>query len=140
MVRIFRGGVLDERFEGSVVVIGPRPTQMIGLVRGDLFVRDSSVCEITGMVTGNLLAERTGKAILKGLVNKDAKTTGGDLEIYGMVIGNVVNEGGRVYVDKEAHVKGKVVGTVSPTPLPPPEPAKPTAPATPPGPSAPPPG
>jgi len=73
-------------------------------------------------------------------VNKDAKTTGGDLEIYGMVIGNVVNEGGRVYVDKEAHVKGKVVGTVSPTPLPPPEPAKPTAPATPPGPSAPPPG
>ena len=62
MVRIFRGGVLDERFEGGVVVIGPRPTQMIGLVRGDLFVRDASVCEVTGMVTGNCLAERTGKA------------------------------------------------------------------------------
>src|SRR5438876_837107 len=44
MVRIFRGGVLDERFEGSVVVIGPRPTTMTGLVRGDLFVRDNSVC------------------------------------------------------------------------------------------------
>ncbi len=132
MVRIFRGGVLDERFEGSVVVIGPRPTQMIGLVRGDLFVRDSSVCEVTGMVTGNLLAERTGKAILKGLVNKEAKAVGGDLEVYGMVVGNVVNEGGRVYVDKQSLVKGKVIGEVSPAPLPPPAaPPKPAAPAPP---------
>ncbi len=132
MVRIFRGGVLDERFEGSVVVIGPRPTQMIGLVRGDLFVRDSSVCEVTGMVTGNLLAERTGKAVLRGLVHKEAKAVGGDLEVYGMVVGNVVNEGGRVYVDKQALVKGKVVGEVSVAPLPPPAaPAKPAAPAPP---------
>ena len=133
MVRIFRGGVLDERFEGSVVVIGPRPTQMIGLVRGDLFVRDSSVCEITGMVTGNLLAERTGKAVLKGLVHKDAKAAGGDLEVYGMVVGNVVNEGGRIYVDKQSLVKGKVVGEVSTAPLPPPAaPAKPAPPVPPP--------
>src|SRR5437867_5199831 len=81
MVRIFRGGVLDERFEGSVVVIGPRPTTMTGLVRGDLFVRDSSVCDVTGMVSGNLLAERTGKAVLRGLVTKAAKAAGGDLEV-----------------------------------------------------------
>src|SRR3970282_2448914 len=107
MVRIFRGGTLDERFEGSVVVIGPRPTKMTGLVRGDLFVRDNSVTEVVGMVTGNLLAERTGKAILRGLVNKDAKSTGGDLEIYGMVVGNVVNEGGRGYIAKESLLKGK---------------------------------
>jgi len=60
MVRIFRGGVLDERFEGSVVVIGPRPTTMTGLVRGDLFVRDSSVCDVTGMVSGN--SSRSGRA------------------------------------------------------------------------------
>jgi|SRR6266511_2718857 len=130
MVRIFRGGVLDERFEGSVVVIGPRPTQMIGLVRGDLFVRDSSVCEVTGMVTGNLLAERTGKAVLKGLVNKEAKAVGGDLEVYGMVVGNVVNEGGRVYIDKHSLVKGRIVGEVTDAPLPPPAPVpKPATPA-----------
>src|SRR3989304_2577115 len=119
MVRIFRGGVLDERFEGSVVVIGPRPTQMIGLVRGALFVRDSSVCEITGMVTGNLLAERTGKAVLKGLVHKDAKAAGGDLEVYGMVVGNVVNEGGRIYVDKQGLAKGEVLGGGGEETLPP---------------------
>ena len=119
MVRIFRGGVLDERFEGAVVVIGPRPTQMTGLVRGDLFVRDNSVCDVTGMVSGNLLAERTGKAVLKGLVIKACKATGGDLEIYGLVLGDVVNEGGRVYVDKGAVVRGKVVGEMSNAPLPP---------------------
>ncbi len=119
MVRIFRGGVLDERFEGSVVVIGPRPTQMTGLVRGDLFVRDGSTCEVIGMVTGNLLAERTGKAVLKGMVSKSAKATGGDLEVYGLVAGDVVNEGGRVYIDKGSLVKGKVSGAVSDTPLPP---------------------
>jgi cytoskeletal protein CcmA (bactofilin family) len=118
MVRIFRGGVLDERFEGSVVVIGPRPTQMTGLVRGDLFVRDNSVCEVTGMVSGNLLAERTGKAVLRGLVTKACKATGGDLEVYGLVAGDVANEGGRVYIDKGAVVKGRVVGEVSPSPLP----------------------
>jgi len=95
MVRIFRGGVLDERFEGSVVVIGPKPTQMTGLVKGDLFVRDNSTCEVIGMVTGNLVAERTGKAILRGMVGKDVKSVGGDVEIHGMVIGNVANEGGR---------------------------------------------
>src|SRR3989442_3148296 len=139
MVRIFRGGVLDERFEGGVVVIGPRPTQMIGLVRGDLFVRDASVCEVTGMVTGNCLAERTGKVVLKGLVNKDAKAVGGDLEIYGMVVGNVVNEGGRVYVDKASFIKGKVIGEVSNAPLPPPAPAAKTASPAPSPPSPPPP-
>jgi hypothetical protein len=139
MVRIFRGGVLDERFEGGVVVIGPRPTQMIGLVRGDLFVRDASVCEVTGMVTGNCLAERTGKVVLKGLVNKDAKAVGGDLEVYGMVVGNVVNEGGRVYIDKQALVKGKVIGEVRDAPIPPPAPpAKPSTPAPPAPPTAPP--
>ena len=130
MVRIFRGGVLDERFEGSVVVIGPRPTTMTGLVRGDLFVRDSSVCDVTGMVSGNLLAERTGKAVLRGLVTKAAKAAGGDLEVYGMVQGDVVNEGGRLYVDKGAVVRGKVIGQTHPGPLPAPE--KPVTTATPP--------
>ncbi len=123
MVRIFRGGVLDERFEGSVVVIGPRPTQMTGLVRGDLFVRDNSVCEVTGMVSGNLLAERSGKAVLRGLVTKACKATGGDLEVYGLVQGDVVNEGGRVYVDKSAAIRGRIVGETSPAPLPPLPPA-----------------
>ena len=150
MVRIFRGGVLDERFEGSVVVIGPRPTTMTGLVRGDLFVRDSSVCEVTGMVAGNLLAERTGKAVLRGMVTKSAKAVAGDLEVYGLVMGDVINEGGRVYVDKGALVKGRVIGEVASAPLPAPTPApapaaaaKPAAPATPsapPTPPAPPPG
>jgi hypothetical protein len=99
-VRIYRGGTLDERFEGSVVVIGPRPTTMTGLIRGDLFVRDNSVCDVTGMISGNLLAERTGKAVLRGLVTKSCKAVGGDLEVYGLVLGDVMNEGGRIYVDK----------------------------------------
>ena len=119
-VRIFRGGTLDERFEGSVVVIGPRGTQMTGLVRGDLFVRENSVCDIVGMVSGNVLAELKGKAVLKGLVTKSCKAVGGDLEIYGLVLGDAVNEGGRMYVDKSAVVRGKIVGPTSPVPLPPP--------------------
>jgi len=135
MVRIFRGGTLDERFEGSVVVIGPRPTTMTGLVRGDLFVRDNSVCDVTGMVSGNLLAERTGKAILHGLVTKAAKAAGGDMEIYGMVQGDVLNEGGRLFVDKSAVVRGKVIGQTHTGPIPPPEKVA-TPPATPAAPPA----
>jgi len=117
MVRIFRGGVLDERFEGSVVVIGPRPTQMTGLVKGDLFVRDNSTCEIVGMVTGNLVAERTGKAILRGMVAKDVKSTGGDVEIHGMVQGDVVNESGRVFVGPSCLVRGQVKGNTESAPI-----------------------
>lgn len=126
-VRIFRGGTLDERFEGSVVVIGPRGTQMTGLVRGDLFVRDNSVCDVTGMVSGNLLAELKGKAVVKGMVTKSCKAVGGDLEIYGLVLGDAVNEGGRMYVDKGAVVRGRIVGETSPAPLPPPVAAPPAA-------------
>ena len=125
-VRIFRGGTLDERFEGSVVVIGPRSTQMTGLVRGDLFVRENSVCDVTGMVSGNLLAELKGKAVVKGLVTKSCKAVGGDLEIYGLVLGDAVNEGGRMYIDKGAVVRGRIVGATSGAPLPPPSPT-PTA-------------
>ncbi len=117
-VRIFRGGTLDERFEGSVVVIGPRGTQMTGLVRGDLFVRENSVCDVTGMVSGNVLAELKGKAVVRGLVTKSCKATGGDLEIYGLVLGDALNEGGRMYVDKGAVVRGRIVGETSPVPLP----------------------
>lgn len=140
MVRIFRGGVLDERFEGSVVVIGPRPTTMTGLVRGDLFVRDNSVCDVTGMVSGNLLAERTGKAVLHGLVTKAAKAAGGDMEIYGMVQGDVLNEGGRLFVDKSAVVRGKIIGQTHQGPIPAPEKTAtpPVAPAAPPKPTPPP--
>lgn len=142
-VRIFRGGTLDERFEGSVVVIGPRGTQMTGLVRGDLFVRDNSVCDVTGMVSGNLLAELKGKAVVKGMVTKSCKAVGGDLEIYGLVLGDAINEGGRMYIDKGAVVRGKVVGATSTAPLPAPAPTPPAAagpkppappPATPPSP------
>src|SRR2546423_5197321 len=137
MVRIFRGGVLDERFEGSVVVIGPRPTTMTGLVRGDLFVRDNSVWNVTGMVSGNLLEEGTGKALLHGLVTKAAKSAGGDLEIYGMVQGDLINEGGRLFVDKRAVVRGRVVGQTHTGPIPPPEKvAAPPAPPPPPVPTA----
>ena len=91
---------------------------MTGLVRGDLFVRDNSVCEVSGMVSGNLVVERTGKAVLRTLVTKACKATGGDLEVYGLVLGDVVNEGGRIYVDKGAVVRGKVVGETNPAPLP----------------------
>ncbi len=136
-VRIFRGGTLDERFEGSVVVIGPRGTQMTGLVRGDLFVREYSVCDVLGMVSGNVLAELKGKAVVRGLVTKSCKATGGDLEIYGLVLGDALNEGGRMYIDKGAVVRGRIVGETSPVPLPaqpaPPAGAKPpAAPPTPP--------
>ncbi len=132
-VRIFRGGTLDERFEGSVVVIGPRGTQMTGLVRGDLFVRDNSVCDVTGMVSGNLLAELKGKAVVKGMVTKSCKAVGGDLEIYGLVLGDAVNEGGRMYVDKGAVVRGKIVGETSSAPFPAPvAAASPSAPPKPP--------
>ncbi len=137
-VRIYRGGTLDERFEGSVVVIGPRPTTMTGLIRGDLFVRDNSVCDVTGMISGNLLAERTGKAVLRGLVTKSCKAAGGDLEVYGLVLGDVMNEGGRIYVDKGAVVRGRVIGQALEAPIPAPAPA-PATPSVPPAKPPPPP-
>src|SRR3989442_13625576 len=80
------------------------------------------------MVSGNLPAYVTGKAVLYRLFRKAAKAAGGDLEVYGMVQGDVVNEGGRLYVDKGAVVRGKVIGQTHPGPLPPPE--NPVTPAT----------
>ncbi len=90
---------------------------MTGLVKGDLFVRDNSTCAIVGMVTGNLVAERTGKAILRGMVAKDVKTTGGDVEIHGMVQGDVVNESGRIFVGPSCLVRGQVKGNTESAPI-----------------------
>jgi len=117
-VRIFRGGELDEKFVGSVVVLGPRPTNMPGLIRGDLFVREKSLCEMTGFVSGSVLSEATGKVVIKGMVAKDVKAIGGDVEVYGYVVGDVICESGRVYVDPKSLVRGQVKGeTVSTPPI-----------------------
>src|SRR2546430_17729810 len=79
--------------------------------------------------------------LFRSLVTKAAKAAGGDLEVYGLVQGDVVNEGGRLYVDKGAVVRGKVIGQTHTAPLPPPEkpvtpPAAPAPTATAPGPPA----
>src|SRR3989304_8250770 len=86
-VRIFRGGELDEKFVGAVVVLGPRPPHMPGLIRGDLFVREKSFCELTGMVSGSVLSEPTGKVVVRGLVGKDVKAIGGGGGGYGEGVG-----------------------------------------------------
>ena len=116
-VRIFRGGELDEKFVGSVVVLGPRPTHMPGLIRGDLFVREKSFCELTGMVSGSVLSEPTGKVVVRGLVGKDVKAIGGDVEVYGYVVGDVICESGRVYVDAKSLIRGQVRGNTVPEPI-----------------------
>jgi hypothetical protein len=91
---------------------------MIGLVRGDLFVRERSSCEVTGLVTGSLLSENTGKAVLRGMVKKDVKATGGDIEVYGYVMGDVIVEKGKVFIGEGALIRGEVKGeTVSEPPI-----------------------
>ena len=83
------------------------------------------------MVSGSVLSEPTGKVVVRGLVGKDVKAIGGDVEVYGYVVGDVICESGRVYVDAKCLIRGQVRGTTVPAPMIAAAPPAPSAPVRP---------
>lgn len=89
--------VIAERYElwgkitGDVRVVEGAKFYMRGAIYGDLIVEYGGRVHVYGHVGGNLVVYRGAKVVHSGMIS-----------------GNVVNEGGRIYIDRDAKVLGKV--------------------------------
>ena len=94
-----------------------------GKINGDLCLNDNA--EIHGMVTGtitvlsgvtlflyglcgkNLIVEKNAKTIVHGMVSGNIENRGGNLEVYGLVVGRVLEISGITLIDKNALIQNK---------------------------------
>jgi len=79
-------------------------TKLRGQVIGALRVLDCTF-EHYGQITGKLIIEAGANVILHGQVKGDVINNGGNLNVYGMVLGRLFRERGDTYIDKDAYVK-----------------------------------
>jgi predicted acyltransferase (DUF342 family) len=76
---------------GNVKVIERGKLYVRGAIYGNLTVEYGGRCHIFGRVTGHLTVHRGAKVIHSGILG-----------------GDVINEGGRLYIDKSAKIVGKL--------------------------------
>ena len=79
------------KITGDVRVIEGAKFYMRGAIYGDLIVEFGGRVHIYGHVSGNLLVFRGAKVINSGVIS-----------------GNAANDGGRLYIDRDGQVLGKV--------------------------------
>jgi len=79
------------KISGDVRVVDGGKFYMRGMIYGDLIVEYGGRVHIYGHVSGNLVVYRGSKVIVSGIVS-----------------GNATNEGGRLYIDRDGQVLGKI--------------------------------
>jgi cytoskeletal protein CcmA (bactofilin family) len=81
-----------------------------GSVGGDVIVVEGGKFYMRGSIYGNLIVEYGGRVHIFGNITGDLKLARGTKVIHsGMIVGDATNEGGRLYVDATAVIKGKTV-------------------------------
>ncbi len=102
------GGPMRGKIDGDAIAEENKVYNISGMITGNLEVRNNAVVILNGMVVNNLLVYDTSKVTVHGMVCKSIIVDGGDVVIYGMAIGDVVRKRGKVMIDKNAKVMGKV--------------------------------
>jgi predicted acyltransferase (DUF342 family) len=92
---------------GDVVVY--EPFTLWGSVGGDVKVIDGGKLYVRGAIYGKLDVEDGGRVHILGTVTGDLTVhPGAKVIVSGLVGGNAVNLGGRLHIDANAQVHGKV--------------------------------
>jgi hypothetical protein len=95
--RLPGGTIINEPMEfwgsvgGNVSVVDGGKLYMRGAIYGDLTVEDGGRVHVFGNVQGTVLVKEGAKVIISGICGKD-----------------VINDGGRLAVDAQAKVLGKI--------------------------------
>jgi cytoskeletal protein CcmA (bactofilin family) len=95
------------QIKGNITVF--EPYTLWGTIGGDVRVIDGGKMWVRGAIYGNLKVEAGGRVHIYGnvsgslTVHKDAKVIHS-----GMIMGNAVNRGGRLYIEATGVVGGKV--------------------------------
>lgn len=79
-----------------------------GMVTGRITVQAGGVLLLRGMACSDLVLEEGSSVEMRGLVVGNVRNDGGDLVVYGMVNGDVTTTGGRTRIDPGAAIHGVV--------------------------------
>ena len=95
------------RIAGDVTV--DEPYTLWGTINGDCRVLEGGKMYVRGAISGDLIVEFGGRVHIFGNVGGDLLIFRGAKVIHsGVIAGNATNDGGRLYVEKEARVLGKL--------------------------------
>lgn len=92
------------KLEGPQEIMGD--VTLTGMITGDVLVRSGAHLDLNGMCCASLRVEPTGSVDLRGTVAGDVTNDGGDLHVYGVVAGKLVEHGGSTVVHPGAIVGG----------------------------------
>ena len=99
----------EERGQLSGDVTVDEPFNLWGSIAGNVSVVKGAKFYVRGAIHGNLTVEEGGRCHIYGQVIGDLYVMEGAKVIHsGMLRGNAINNGGRLYVDKHARVIGRV--------------------------------
>jgi len=99
----------EERGQISGSLTIAEPFTLWGSISGDVNVIDGGKVYIRGSIYGDLIVERGGRVHVFGTVAGNLRVARKAKVIYsGVLLGDALNEGGRLYVDDNATLEGKV--------------------------------
>lgn len=77
--------------------------ELWGSVIGDVVVPSPYKMEVKGRVEGNVTVEKGATVFVDGSIVGDVHNAG-RIEVYGILKGRIIDEGGEVHIDDSAHV------------------------------------
>ncbi len=99
----------EERGQLSGDVLVYEPFNLWGSVGGDVRVIQGGKLYVRGAIYGNLTVEYGGRVHVLGNVSGNLTVQRGAKVIHGGVLGgDAVNEGGRLYIDSAAKIMGRI--------------------------------
>ena len=90
------------KIEGDVEIASG--LQLHGMITGVAVVKEGGIFVLHGMVCNNVIVEEGAIAKIYGMVCRDLINRGGELEVFGMVNGNLLEESGVTQVSPDAKV------------------------------------
>ncbi len=78
------------------------------MINGNVIIKEGGKFTLDGMVNKNVTLEYNAKAKIYGIVKGDVINNGGDLQVFGKVHGSVITNSGETGIDIDAKV-GKIV-------------------------------
>src|SRR5437762_14265498 len=95
----------EERGQLAGDIIVYEPCNLWGSVGGNVTVVQNGKLYVRGAIYGNLIVEYGGRVHIYGNVTGNLSVQRGAKVIHsGMVGGDIINDGGRLYIDRQARV------------------------------------
>lgn len=91
-----------EKIEGDVEIVSG--LQLHGMITGDAVVKEGGIFVLYGMVCNNVIVEEGAIVKIYGMVCRDLINRGGELEVFGTIIGNLLEKSGVTQVSSNAIV------------------------------------